>query len=184
MFNTNRNRSYTNGQIIIYWQGGMCTHSTLCYSRLRSVFDPVRRPWINPLGASTDQILQIIEQCPTDALTFRWNDERRNRTETSKKLFIGDAEKIFGPLRLPKLLDDTTAVAPSQQDISPLPEPAVKVDLRPNGPIVISGQFEVNNHDGQPIGRVQMISLCRCGQSKNMPYCDGTHFKVGFHTTR
>lgn len=175
MFSKNRNRRYTNGEITIFWQAEKCTHSTLCYSRLRAVFDPVRRPWINALGAPTSEILTIIESCPSDALTFRWNDENRNDGERSKKLFRGDVELLFGrPKQTPE------ATAPPTSAIEHAAESTTKVDLRSNGPIVVSGDFNVVDSSGIKMGKVEMISLCRCGASGNMPYCDGTHFKIGF----
>lgn len=94
----NRNRQYTNGEIIILWQPRKCVHVTTCYKELRSVFDPLKRPWINALGAPTEQILAIIERCPTAALTFRWCDEQRNEEESSTKFFRDDIS-IFPALR-------------------------------------------------------------------------------------
>lgn len=94
MSSANRNRCYTNGEIVIYWQPKECIHSSICYKELRSVFDPAKRPWVNTQGAPTDKILQIVEKCPSKALSFRWCDQNRNQSEVSKKLFCGD-ETIF-----------------------------------------------------------------------------------------
>lgn len=156
----NRNRSYTNGEITIFWRASECIHNTLCYRELRSVFDPAKRPWVNPQGAATDQILDIIERCPTLALTFQWNDPQRNQDEKSAKLYQGDFVADF--------------ITPVQTDSE-----QVKVNIRPNGPIIINGNFEIIEND-TPLRPVKMASLCRCGASGNMPHCDGTHFKVGF----
>lgn len=153
-----RNRIYTNGEITIYWRGGECIHNTLCYTELRSVFDPLKRPWVNPKGASTDKIKDIIERCPSQALTFRWNDESRNATESSPKLFKGNVEELFD-----KPAASTTSV-----------------EIRPNGPIVVSGDFQIIDPEGKDMRRMQMMSLCRCGLSSNMPFCDGAHFKAHF----
>lgn len=154
----NRNRIYTNGEITIFWRAGECIHNTVCYTELRSVFDPMKRPWVNPNGASSKKIKEIIEKCPTMALTFKWNDESRNLKETSDKLFKGDAESLFAK---PPVSQTCFAV-------------------RRNGPIVVSGNFTVMGEDGKPMRQMQMMSLCRCGASSNPPFCDGTHFKVGF----
>lgn len=164
MFQKNRNRIYSNGEITIVWRAGECTHSTHCYTHLRSVFDPIKRPWVNANGAPTAEILNIIEDCPSLALTFFWNDESRNVTESSAKLFRGDVEQILGNKPVAKVE----------------PEPITTVTIRPNGPIVISGEFNTIGANGKPMPKMQMLSLCRCGQSNNMPHCDGTHFKVGF----
>jgi CDGSH-type Zn-finger protein len=36
---------------------------------------------------------------------------------------------------------------------------------------------------GEPFPLKETYSLCRCGKSKTMPYCDGTHAKTGFNGT-
>ena len=63
--------------------------------------------------------------------------------------------------------------------------PATKITVRNSGPIRIEGEFVICDQDGKPFdlaGRT-MISLCRCGQSSNKPFCDGTHGKCGFQST-
>ena len=60
--------------------------------------------------------------------------------------------------------------------------PATKITVRNSGPIRIEGEFTIYDQDGKPFdlaGRTT-ISLCRCGQSSNKPFCDGTHGKCGF----
>ncbi|MEG0725324.1 MAG: (4Fe-4S)-binding protein [Mucinivorans sp.] len=163
MSSPGRNRTYSNGEITIVWRAAECTHSTLCYTRLRSVFDPIKRPWINPHGATTERILEIIEQCPSQALAFFWNDESRNRTERSKKLFLGSVSALMD--------------ANQRQE----PSCAAQINIRANGPVVVSGDFElIDAQTGAEMGSWKMISLCRCGMSRNMPHCDGSHFSAAF----
>ncbi|MEF9950770.1 MAG: (4Fe-4S)-binding protein [Mucinivorans sp.] len=90
-----RNRIYSNGQITVVWQGAQCTHASICYTKLRAVFDPIKRPWIKINGATTEEIIAIVEECPSSALTFFWNDEPRNATEKSPKLFRGSVAEVL-----------------------------------------------------------------------------------------
>lgn len=58
----------------------------------------------------------------------------------------------------------------------------VKVNVRNNGPLRLEGDIVILDQDGKPFGLAgrTVVSLCRCGQSANKPFCDGTHGKVGF----
>lgn len=59
-----------------------------------------------------------------------------------------------------------------------------KVIVRNNGPLRIEGEFAICDQDGNPFGLAgrTMISLCRCGNSENKPFCDGSHNRVGFQS--
>jgi len=57
---------------------------------------------------------------------------------------------------------------------------ALKVTPLPNGPLLVEGSLELCSGTGRTINRVGKAALCRCGQSANKPYCDGTHGRVGF----
>ena len=65
---------YTNGEVTIVWKPEACIHSTLCWKGLKAVFNPGKRPWIEPSGASTEQIIEQIRKCPSGALGFYMND--------------------------------------------------------------------------------------------------------------
>jgi CDGSH-type Zn-finger protein len=54
------------------------------------------------------------------------------------------------------------------------------VALKPNGPIRVSGGVGIEREDGSLLDDGVRVSLCRCGHSDAMPFCDGTHKVVGF----
>jgi uncharacterized Fe-S cluster protein YjdI len=54
-----------------------------------------------------------------------------------------------------------------------------EVSVTPNGPLILRGNLRIVR-DGVEIARLEKAALCRCGQSSNKPFCDGTHLKVGF----
>jgi CDGSH-type Zn-finger protein/uncharacterized Fe-S cluster protein YjdI len=56
----------------------------------------------------------------------------------------------------------------------------LKITPYPNGPLKTSGAVEILSGTGRTIERTQATALCRCGGSKNKPYCDGTHKAIGF----
>ncbi len=60
----------------------------------------------------------------------------------------------------------------------------VKILVKPNGPLLVSG--EINLVDGAEkafgLGGRTTIAFCRCGNSANKPFCDGTHNKIGFQS--
>jgi CDGSH-type Zn-finger protein len=58
----------------------------------------------------------------------------------------------------------------------------MKITVKDNGPYRIEGDITLLDMNGKPfgLGGRTGISLCRCGQSANKPFCDGTHAKVGF----
>jgi len=59
----------------------------------------------------------------------------------------------------------------------------IVIRCRENGPLVIQGPIKIVDHLGNefalPVGK-ETIALCRCGQSKNKPFCDGSHRACGF----
>jgi CDGSH-type Zn-finger protein len=56
----------------------------------------------------------------------------------------------------------------------------VTVEVRPNGPYIVSGVIELRNTDGNVVATQARTVLCRCGASTKKPFCDGTHSKIGF----
>ena len=57
-----------------------------------------------------------------------------------------------------------------------------KITCMNNGPILIEGEFEILDPAGAKFGLAgrTAIKLCRCGQSANKPFCDGSHNRTGF----
>ena len=77
------------------------------------------------------------------------------------------------------------------------PEDAAKIKVTKNGPYLVSGEIPIQKQviiaDSEGTANEWQQStkyppqktclLCRCGQSKNKPFCDGTHVKTGFDGT-
>jgi CDGSH-type Zn-finger protein len=61
---------------------------------------------------------------------------------------------------------------------------ATKITVKSNGSIRIEGDFEIFDAKGNKFdlaGRTS-ISLCRCGHSKDKPFCDHSHKIVGYQS--
>jgi CDGSH-type Zn-finger protein len=58
----------------------------------------------------------------------------------------------------------------------------ITIGVRQNGPYKISGPITIVDHEGVPfeVPPGSAVVLCRCGHSKNKPFCDATHKKIGF----
>jgi uncharacterized Fe-S cluster protein YjdI len=54
------------------------------------------------------------------------------------------------------------------------------VEVLENGPLLVYGNITVKDKSGHEEHKNKVTAFCRCGQSHNKPYCDGTHAKVGF----
>ena len=57
-----------------------------------------------------------------------------------------------------------------------------RVTVMKNGPLRIEGDFQIVDPSGAAygLGGRTALALCRCGQSANKPFCDGSHNHHGF----
>ena len=70
-----------------------------------------------------------------------------------------------------------------------------KIKILKNGPYIVMGNVPLSEKiivskgkmnvfkDGRKLPQAEEYALCRCGKSKNAPFCDGSHDKVGFDGT-
>ena len=54
------------------------------------------------------------------------------------------------------------------------------VAVQKGGPLYVQGQIRVTDHRGNVLREDTRVALCRCGQSKNKTFCDGTHNTIMF----
>ena len=59
-------------------------------------------------------------------------------------------------------------------------EEQTRVEVMKNGPLLVHGAIVVKDKDGNESAKEKVTAFCRCGQSSNKPFCDGTHNKAGF----
>ncbi|MGB5832363.1 MAG: ferritin-like domain-containing protein [Thiohalocapsa sp.] len=97
------------------------------------------------------QVIGMIEHCPSGALTYAL-------TEYAQE---------------PRTVHSETS-RPLEPDLS------LAIAIIPNGPLWVTGRITIQRTDGTPLEPRNRVTLCRCGQSKNKPLCDGSHLDSGF----
>jgi len=156
------NRKYANGEITVHWKPSLCIHATTCYRELIEVFNPGRRPWVNMQGAPSEKIIEIVKKCPTQALTYDWND----------------------PGKVSDKPGDCALQADEKVNITESKGKPVEIRIVKNGPYLIEGDFNIIDSSDNEQEATLKTSLCRCGASGNMPFCDGSHRVKKFNEKR
>jgi CDGSH-type Zn-finger protein/uncharacterized Fe-S cluster protein YjdI len=60
--------TYDGEDVTITWDRARCIHAQACVNGLPDVFNPERRPWIEPGQATPEAVEAVVPQCPTGAL--------------------------------------------------------------------------------------------------------------------
>jgi uncharacterized Fe-S cluster protein YjdI len=157
-------RRYKNDDITVYWKPSACIHASYCYRELIEVFDPSRRPWVDMNGSSTERIIEVVNLCPTEALVWKWNDDKKNESVDNDQL-------NHVKFRRPELMDAVEAKSE---------EHPVSVKVMVDGPLVLKGNFKLVYDGKEKAIQEGIISICRCGVSDHQPFCDGRHRKISF----
>jgi CDGSH-type Zn-finger protein len=107
-----------------------------------------------------------------------WDNVEKSNNPNSKKIAIQTAcncpsgrlvvhDKRTGKIIEPKFV----------QSISLIEDPQDRV----SGPIWLKGGIELESESGKKYETRNRVTLCRCGKSRNKPFCDGTHVDVRFN---
>jgi CDGSH-type Zn-finger protein/uncharacterized Fe-S cluster protein YjdI len=59
--------------------------------------------------------------------------------------------------------------------------PTVAIPI-PDGPLLVMGDLRVQNPEGETIAEEYRLTLCRCGRTKNQPFCDNSHLMSSFRS--
>ncbi len=112
-------KEYTNSEITVIWQPGLCIHSGICFRKLPEVFRPRERPWIQTDKAETTRIVTTVTACPTGAISIKASNPTTNMSiestpsEGSKISVIANGPaKISGPCQI-TLADGTLVEKPN-----------------------------------------------------------------------
>ena len=60
------------------------------------------------------------------------------------------------------------------------PNAGNEIRVSADGPLFVTGDLEILDAEKRPIAREMRAAFCRCGSSKNKPWCDGSHAAAGF----
>jgi CDGSH-type Zn-finger protein/uncharacterized Fe-S cluster protein YjdI len=76
----------------------------------------------------------------------------------------------------------TASGEPASASVEALPQRDGPLTITPlrNGPLHVAGPLEICAGTGRTVHRCTEVKLCRCGQSRNKPFCDLSHVAAGF----
>ncbi|MBL1214629.1 MAG: hypothetical protein HND52_14835 [Ignavibacteriae bacterium] len=69
---------YKSDSIEISFAPKLCIHAAECANGLPDVFDPNKKPWVDPNAAEVQEIVDVIEKCPSGALKYQRFDGSEN----------------------------------------------------------------------------------------------------------
>lgn len=157
-------RTYQSKDIVVYWYPELCVHVRHCAKILPEVFKPEGRPWVNVDAASAREIILAIDRCPSGALRYSLPEG----STVHEAAADGPGRQREG--------EETQG----QGDTGASCESAVVITTLADGPLMTEGLVRLLGPEGEVLAESSRLTLCRCGLSRNKPFCDGEHVKAGW----
>ncbi len=170
----------------------------------------VEGEWIRPDAATPEDVAKLAENCPSGAIAYERLDggpnEQTPKVNTARVLENGPialrgdlsiaGSRAFratlcrcGASKNKPYCDTSHHGVPFEATGEPKTTESTALDVRDglldvtlakNGPLLLAGSVEIVSGTGRTIQRMKKCALCRCGGSRNKPFCDGTHKQNGF----
>jgi CDGSH-type Zn-finger protein/uncharacterized Fe-S cluster protein YjdI len=208
--------TYPGAEIDVRWDQRLCIHVAECGQAKGDLFVAGREPWCLPDGCSRVEVREVVERCPSGALTYADKTgepehppaENRVSVACNGPLFVtGDLAIRDIPADMPgvryraalcrcgrsasKPFCDNSHARAGFSDYGSVGERGAETGGRqgrleitplPDGPLLLSGPFTLTAGSGRTAWRGDQAALCRCGESRNKPFCDGSHKAAGFRS--
>jgi CDGSH-type Zn-finger protein/uncharacterized Fe-S cluster protein YjdI len=87
--------TYEGDEVTVTWDRARCIHAQACVEGLPSVFDPERRPWIEPEQAEADAVEAVVPRCPTGALHLTRNGEAPEPTPAQNRISVAPNGPLY-----------------------------------------------------------------------------------------
>lgn len=205
---------YPGGEIDVLWDGRLCIHIGECGNAKGDLFVGGRDPWCLPDTCSKAEVREVVERCPSGALTYRDHDGSPEAAPAENTVMVvyngplyadGDLEIGGAPQDMPgvrfraalcrcghsgnKPFCDNSHLKAGFEDYGSVGDkgPGLtaiggKLSVKPltDGPLLIDGNLTIRAGSGRSAWQGTQVALCRCGASRNKPFCDGSHKAAGF----
>ena len=206
---------YEGEAVDVSWDGRLCIHVGECGRAKGELFVGGRKPWCEPDVAGEEDVAEVVERCPTGALTYlRKKGGPGEEADEQNVVVLANNGPLYlrGELAIDGAADDMGGVGfraalcrCGQSKKKPFCDNSheaagfvdrgavgdagpdyegeggpLTVKRIPNGPLMVTGKFSIVTAAGRLAWRGEKAALCRCGQSSNRPFCDGSHKAGGF----
>jgi CDGSH-type Zn-finger protein/uncharacterized Fe-S cluster protein YjdI len=205
---------YPGKEIDVQWDGRLCIHIGECGNAQGDLFVGGRDPWCIPDTSAKPEVREIVERCPSGALTYRDKDGAPEAAPGENTVTVAYNGPLYArgelviegaPDDMPgvqfrvalcrcgrsanKPFCDNSHIEAGFQDYGSVGErgPGLiakggPLTVKPiaDGPLVVNGNLSIRAASGRLAWEGNQTALCRCGGSKNKPFCDGTHRTIGF----
>lgn len=206
---------YSGSKADVSWDRRLCIHVGECGRADNDLFHGGRKPWCDPDQVDPAVALDVVERCPTGALTFNAEAGGPEETPAARNtIMVANNGPLYvrGNLKVDGAADDMTGVRfraalcrcglsrnkpfcdNSHEKEGFVDRGAVgiggpggageagelTITRAANGPLLVNGPVTIVAASGRVAWQGTKTALCRCGASKNKPFCDGTHRQVGF----
>lgn len=205
----------------VSFDGNRCIHARQCVTGAPATFlSDVDGPWILPALTPLHDLVAVIRNCPSGALSYRRLDggapepapqinllavrENGPYAVRARITLAGEAPAPMatpvvyratlcrcGKSRRKPFCDNThrrigfeATGEPASGNTTALTvrDGPLEIAPQPDGPLEVRGSLEIVSGTGRCVERCTTATLCRCGASRNKPFCDDSHLRIGFRS--